>query len=152
MPFPYPPSVMKETNHILTGLKAEHSKNNGGRSFRTCIIYQRYLFFGGDFPVKIYRVMHELLTPRYRATSAPEYPSSLTANEDRTLRAFTTSLLRLPDRNSPIEILWTLQTLSANLVKSILLSETSLRFSFAISSLSDRIMSTKSPSPNILWS
>jgi len=72
-----------------------------GRSCRDCIIFQRYFSTGGGFPVEAKRITHELVTPRYRATSAPEYPNSLIANQDNTCRASTTCCLLLPDRSSP---------------------------------------------------
>jgi hypothetical protein len=50
------------------------------------------------------RGTQELVTPKYRATLAPEYPSSFTAIQDVEQRASTTSRLRLPERSSFKEI------------------------------------------------
>ena len=49
------------------------------------------------------RVMHEVLTPRWRATSAPEYPSSRIASQASAPRAATTGRRRLPARSSPAD-------------------------------------------------
>ena len=67
----------------------------------------------GFFPDDIDRLIQDVVTPKYRATSAPEYPSSLTATHDSTSRAFTTACLRPPDSSSPAEISYFLQTSSA---------------------------------------
>ena len=66
------------------------------------------------FPDDINRFTHEVLTPRYLATSAPEYLNSLTPYQIKTCLAFTTLCLRLPDRSSPADISYSLQTLSVN--------------------------------------
>ena len=51
-----------------------------------------WLLLSGSFPDKTALVTHEVVTPRYRATSAPEYPNSLTANQDSTRRVSTHAL------------------------------------------------------------
>ena len=77
-----------------------------GRSCRTCINYEIYRCLSGPFLADAALVTQELVTPRYRATSAPEYPNSLTASQDMTWRASTIACLRLPDRSSPRPMWW----------------------------------------------
>ena len=96
-------------------------------------------------------VTHDVVTPRYRAVSAPEYPNSFTANHENTRRASTTSLLRLPERNSPRDTLSTSQTRSASESKSIFFSPI-LKFPFIKSLASVSTLFTNSLSPSILWS
>jgi hypothetical protein len=65
----------------------------------------------GFFPDETNRVMQEFVTPRYLATSAPEYPNSQTAAHETTLLALIISRLRLPEQSSVNDILFFLQTL-----------------------------------------
>ncbi len=59
----------------------------------------------GYFPVDMNLFTHEVVTPRYPANSAPEYPNSLIPTQDTICLTFTILCLRLPDRSSPTEIL-----------------------------------------------
>jgi hypothetical protein len=54
----------------------------------------------GFCPEATNQVTQELVTPKYRATSAPEKPSSLAAIQEIESRASTTSRLRLPEGHS----------------------------------------------------
>ena len=72
----------------------------------------------GFFPDDTDFVTHEFVTPRYRATSAPEYPNSRTAIQDTIPLASTISLLRLPEHSSPRLMPCFLQTLPANMTIS----------------------------------
>lgn len=59
---------------------------------------ERYLFLSGPFPDEAVLVIHEAATPRYRATSAPHEPNSLTASQDSTRRISTISMDRCAQR------------------------------------------------------
>jgi len=57
----------------------------------------------GFFPEDIDRLIHDVVTPTYRATSAPEYTSSQTAIHDTTSRAFTTAGILWGNINTPAD-------------------------------------------------
>lgn len=57
--------------------------------------------------------MQEFVTPRYRATSAPEWSKSVTATCDNYSRAAMSSRFRLPDRSSLAVTRWASQVCSA---------------------------------------
>ena len=103
----------------------------------------------GFAPDETSRVTQELVTPKNRAKSAPEQPSSLTAIQDIEQRASTTTRLRLPEQSSPKEILYFLQTCLAKVAISIGCPE-SRKFFFTRSSSPDITSWTNSLSPNIL--
>ncbi len=90
----------------------------------------------GFFPDDTDFVTHEFVTPRYRPTSAPEYPNSRTAIQDTIPLASTISRLRLPEHSSPRLMPCFLQTLLANVTISTCRPE-SRRFFLTKSSRSD---------------
>ena len=69
-------------SNALGTVKIEESKIRAIRSCRDYIIFQSYVFFKGAFPAEAKRVTQEFVTPRCRATAAPEYHNSCTANQD----------------------------------------------------------------------
>jgi hypothetical protein len=90
------------------------------------------LFVSGFSPVVRNRVIHEFVTPKCLATSAPEYHNSCTAIHETILRALTSSRRRLPEMSSDNVTFFFLQTLSHNSSRSIFCPEI-LRFFFIIS-------------------
>ena len=96
----------------------------------------------------VWATARELVTPRHRATSAPEYPNSRTAIQDTIPLASIISRLRLPEHSSPRLIPCFLQTLPANVTISTCRPE-SRRFFLTRSSRSDVTSRTNSLSPSI---
>ena len=89
------------------------------------IPYLNLMFFKSGFlPEAIMRVTQEFVTPRYRATSVPEYPSSLTLIHDVACLASTTTFLRPPERSSFMGIPYASDTLFPSVRMSIRLPDT----------------------------
>jgi len=88
--------------------------------------------------------------PSCLLTSAILWPAYI-LNVAYVCLAFTTALLRPPDRSSPIKTLYLSDTFSASVLISIRCPD-SLKFFLTRSSRPDMICLKKSPSPSIRWS